>query len=253
MSQLEVGAQTIPWGENIRAAMENILRFLRSEGYAGVETGVRHFDTKRPDYYRDLYRQLGLVPLGLHSGGQFWEPGAAQRERAKLLDSARFAAAVGFRHLVVSGNRDETPESMSEAARTYASIGGQCRDLGLRFAYHNHNWELADNARILEVLLQSTRPEEVSLVLDVAWVHLAGMALRPLLDRFGDRVAYIHLKDAAGDRFCELGTGEVALDETLRLIQDAAIPWIVIEQDYTTLTAEESMRINRSFLRTRGL
>lgn len=254
MSKLLVGAQTIPWGETIRDKMEEILVFLHQEDYAGVETGMRHFDPTHPEYYQELYRRLDITPLGLHSGGQFWDPDAAVAERNKLFDSAQFAAEVGFRYLVVSGNKDETVSSMMEAAETYARLGRRCHELGLRVAYHNHNWELAHNAEILDTLVKNTDASEVSLVLDVAWAHLGGIDLATLLDRFGNRVAYVHLKDVGGDgRFCELGTGKVDLDAVLSLVIRAGIPWLVLEQDYTEKTPEESMRVNRAWLRTRSI
>ena len=247
-----IGAQTITWGEQIRGNMETILRFLAETGYAGVETGMRHFDAARPAHYRALYEQYGMVPLGLHSGGQFWDPDAAEAERRKLWDVVDFAGAVGFQWMVVSGNKEETVDSMREAASTYSRIGLKCREAGLRFAYHNHNWELKDDAEILDTLVRSTDPADVSLVLDVAWAHLGGHSVARLLERYGDRVAYLHIKDVSGQRFCELGSGEMELDAVLELADVHSIEWLVIEQDYTDRTAEESMTMNRQFLTARG-
>ena len=248
-----VGAQTIPWGETIKQQMPDILRVLAAQGYQGVETGMRHFDAADPGTYRELYRETGVTPLGLHSGGQFWKPEAAEEERRKLWDAVSFAKDVGFRHLVVSGNKAESVASMKEAAATYAELGRRCREAGLSFAYHNHNWELANDAAILETLLVSTRPEEVSLLLDVAWAHLGGIETATLLERYGDRVAYLHIKDVRGDRFCELGTGEMDLPGVLSLATAHGIEWLVVEQDYTDLTPEESMRINREYLSRHGV
>lgn len=248
-----VGAQTIPWGETIKQEMPDILRILAAQGYQGVETGMRHFDASDADRYRELYRETGLVPLGLHSGGQFWKPEAAEEERQKLWQAVEFAARVGFQHLVVSGNKDESVSSMKKAAATYAELGRRCRDAGVSFAYHNHNWELANDAAILDTLVLSTEQNELSLVLDVAWAHLGGIEISTLLERYGDRVAYLHIKDVRGELFCELGTGEMDLPAVLTLANAYDIDWLVVEQDYTDLSPEESMRINREFLRRQGV
>ena len=122
----------------------------------------------------------------------------------------------------------------------------------MRLAYHNHNWELADDAEILDTLVQSTDAHDVSLVLDVAWVHVGGHDLADLMRRYGDRIAYLHIKDVAAGKFCELGTGECDLDGVLALADEYGIEWLVVEQDYTSLTAEESMLQNREFLSERG-
>jgi sugar phosphate isomerase/epimerase len=232
--------------------VQSIVAFLAGHGYAGVETGMRHFDASRPAEYRALYEEHRVVPLGLHSGGQFWVPDAAEAERGKLWDALSFAESVGFRWMVVSGNKTETTESMLEATRTYSQIGRKCREAGVGFAYHNHNWELSNNAEILDVLVQNTEPEEVSLVLDIAWAHLGGIPFADLLERYGTRIAYLHIKDVSGERFCELGTGDVDLDSVLRQADAHGIEWLVVEQDYTSRAPEESMTINRKFLADRG-
>lgn len=247
-----IGAQTITWGETIRENMHSIVRFLGENGYAGAETGIRHFDRDRPGEYRALYEESGVVPLGLHSGGQFWSPDAAEDERRKLWDSVAFAREVGFRWMVVSGNKAETTDSMREAAETYSSIGRKCREAGLRFAYHNHNWELADDGAILDELVRNTDPADVSLVLDIAWAHRGGFPFDELLGRYGDRIAYLHIKDVAGEQFCELGAGEVDLDAVLSLADRHGIEWLVVEQDDTSLTPQKSMTLNRQFLAGRG-
>lgn len=246
-----IGAQTITWGSRNREDLPSVLTSLKELRYDGAEIGMRHFDASRPNEYRVLFEHTGVLPLGLHSGGQFWKPEAAETERRKLDESVQFAAAVGFSWLVVSGNKEETAESMREAAATYSRIGDRCKAAGIRFAYHNHDWELRNDAEILDTLVRATGPE-VSLVLDIAWAHRGGIPVDSLLDRFGDRIAYLHVKDVAGERFCELGTGELNLDAILSRADRDGIEWVVVEQDYTDSSPEKSMAMNRSFLSDRG-
>ena len=247
-----VGAQTIVWGDDIRAQMPRIIEFLAAEGYSGVETGMRHFDPEKPGYYRELYAKNGIHPLGLHSGGTFWDLRQAAEEMEKIGKSVEFAAAVGFDYVVISGNPNETVSSMKKSAETYREIGAHCREAGLRMAYHNHNWELKEDGAIIDVLMNATSAEEVLWVLDTAWANIAGMDLPVLFDRYGDRFAYLHVKDAEGETFCELGTGNLDFDETLHLADRFGIDWLVVEQDYSSLSPEESMRTNIEFIRKSG-
>ena len=69
-----IGAQTIVWGEDIRDHMDAILTFLAASGFQGVETGIRHFYLDRYQSYREIYQKTGLILLGIHSGGKFWDP-----------------------------------------------------------------------------------------------------------------------------------------------------------------------------------
>jgi sugar phosphate isomerase/epimerase len=240
------------WGENIKENMEHILSTLSGQGYAGAETGMRHFDPDQKSRYLELYERYGITPLGIHSGGTFWDLQQAAEEMKKIEGTIDFASALGFRYLVISGNPQETASSMRESAKTYAEIGRRCRDAGLRMAYHNHNWELEDDGAIIDVLMNETSEEEVSWVLDTAWASLAGMDLERIFERYGRRIAYLHIKDAAGKTFCELGTGDLDLPEVLRLAGANRIEWLVVEQDYTSLTPEESMRVNMAYLREKG-
>jgi len=245
----KIGAQTIVWGESIRENMEHIVETLARLGYTGVETGMRHFHADRASFYRSLYEKQSMIPLGLHSGGQFWEPDQAAQERERISNAVSFAADVGFRYVVVSGNSKESVETMKSAAETYNRIAEQCRDAGLLFAYHNHNWELSHDGAILETLVRNTDPKLVKLVLDVAWIHVAGMDVRALARRYAERVAYLHVKDVRGTTFSELGTGEVDHARTVAAAKEHGIEWLVVEQDYSTLAPEESMRVNMEYLR----
>jgi sugar phosphate isomerase/epimerase len=245
-----IGAQTIVWGENIRRDMEKILLFLSKEGYRGVETGMRHFDPSRPKEYRGLYEKYALTPLGVHIGGKFWEPDQAAGEFAKIDAAAAFAAEAGFRHLVVSGNPNETPEGMRAAAETYEGLGEKCRHLGLGFAYHNHDWELKNDLALLRALLDNTSPDNLFLVLDAAWAHRAGADMEKIFSLYGTRIAYVHIKDTRGKTFSELGTGDMDFDLVRTLAEDQGIEWLVVEQDTTTLSPEESMRTNMAYIRS---
>ncbi len=248
-----IGAQTIVWGEHIRDNMEAILRFLAENGFQGVETGIRHFYLDRHPAYREIYEETGLVLLGIHSGGKFWDPDQADDEMKKIADTVSFASQVGSKYLVVSGNPDETVASMQAAASTYNELGKRCRDAGLRLAYHNHNWELVNQGAVLTVLMNDTSAELVSLVLDTAWAYIAEMSVGTLLRRYGERIAYLHIKDVRQGKFCELGTGEIDHDRTLALSQSYDIEWLVVEQDDTSLTAEESMEANMHYLKSKGI
>ena len=247
-----IGAQTVTWKETLRERMDPVVRFLAGLGYEGVETGMRFFDPARASEYRELYAGTGMYPLGLHSGGKFWDPDQAAGERKRIAETIAFGSQVGFEYLVLSGNPEETPASMKETVRVYREMAKKSADAGLKFAYHHHNWELKNRGELLKILVEGTDPEEVSLVLDLAWAHVAGWRLDDFLRDFGDRAAYIHLKDAAGGRFLELGTGEMDFGLFFASPVSQFIPWLVVEQDETTLTPEVSLSKSMQFLRDKG-
>lgn len=251
--EIRVGAQAIPWGETIREQMPEILAFLAETGYRGAEIGVRHFDLNRPGYYRQLFAQHGVVPLAAHTGGTFWNKEQADAEMGNIEAGVRFAADIGCAFFVLSGNPGETAETMAASAESYTRIGAVCRDAGVQFAYHNHNWEFENGRALLKVLLGHSDAELVKLVPDIAWIHRAGLDPAKELHALGERIAYVHLKDTAGEAFCELARGEVALDAVIDTLPKLDAAWVVVEQDTTGTTPEESLRISAQYLSGRGV
>jgi len=104
-------------------------------------------------------------------------------------------------------------------------------------AYHNHDaeFERVDDSFALDVLLAETG---VGLELDVGWAAAADADPVALIDRYGDRLTAIHLKDIRLDSTApggglpvDLGEGDVDLDGCLAAAVDADIPWIIFEYD----------------------
>jgi sugar phosphate isomerase/epimerase len=93
--------------------------------------------------------------------------------------------------------------------------GGRFAAAGLRFGYHNHNWEFAnhvDGRSIYELFLDRLNPD-VALDLDTYWSTVGGADTPALLRRLGDRVKFIHVKDGPvrGDIATALPSSESAL------------------------------------------
>jgi sugar phosphate isomerase/epimerase len=83
-----------------------------------------------------------------------------------------------------------TAAKLNEAARKGA-------EHGIRVGYHNHGWELEsliEGRTALEYFAGLLDPEVV-LEVDTYWVAVGGQDPVEVLDRLGDRVKFIHIKD----------------------------------------------------------
>lgn len=111
---------------------------------------------------------------------------------------------------------------------------------GLRIGYHNHFWETAarfDGVPALQVLA-SALPAEVLLEVDVYWAIVGGADEAALLPALGDRVRFLHVKDAPlrdgklSDAVAEqLPAGEGAIDWVRALAAAPATELLVVEFD----------------------
>jgi len=120
-------------------------------------------------------------------------------------------------------------------------------------------------------LLDMTDPGEVGLCYDVGHMLYGGGDVMRVMDRYGDRIQYVHLKDvdpAVLERsrrerlgfadalllgiFTEFGTGSMDFGRFFQALDGVDYNgWIIVEQDTTKTTPYESAKTNRDYLRHR--
>jgi sugar phosphate isomerase/epimerase len=142
---------------------------------------------------------------------------------------------------VAPAERADLFGDMPKLAATFNDWGARCREVGLRFGYHNHDFEFAPastgNGTILDALLAATDPSLVHLELDVYWAAYAGSDPIAILQRHAGRVPVLHVKDmAAGDdrAITAVGEGVLPWREILPVAEDAGTEWFVVEYDNPT-------------------
>lgn len=90
-----------------------------------------------------------------------------------------------------------TREDIEGIAAEFNVIAAQAADHGLRIGYHNHAFELRihiDGTSALEVFAAALDPAVV-LEVDTYWAEVGGEPAPALLERLGDRVQFLHIKD----------------------------------------------------------
>lgn len=126
-------------------------------------------------------------------------------------------------------------EGVRGIAEQLNALAALAAEHGMRVGYHNHAFELEtdlDGRTGLEILAEALDPAVV-LELDTYWAAVAGEDPADLLQRLGDRVRLLHLKDGPidTDTRAQVALGDGAMDIPALL---AAAPWIetgVIEFD----------------------
>lgn len=214
-----LGCQARPWlqamgPETFAANLPDVMRQIATIGYRGFETALAQLPLGAPERFA-AWRQAagGLALAGAHAGGNWWEPGAAETVIA-VVARATALPALGCDRLVVSGAGIPLPVSDDDLAtftNNLGALGRACRAAGVGVVYHNHAVEIEDEARVLAAIVARCTPDEVMLAPDLGWVAHAGMRVESLLDRFGPRIAYLHVRDVtaygAAGGFIEIGRG----------------------------------------------
>ena len=136
-------------------------------------------------------------------------------------------------------------------------VGETCRQEGITFCYHNHDFELdrlSDGRKVLEAIFDDTNVANVKAELDVYWLTKAGEKPTEWMNRYKGRAPLIHLKDMTTDAeqfFAELGTGGVDIDAVLAAGEQTGVQWWVVEQDVSRLTPFKSIEISINYLKTK--
>lgn len=249
---MNIGIQTRPWGPEMnRENLDQILTEIAEIGYDGFEIGAQHLDIGDPERLRALAAQHDLSVVGIHVGGEIYDPAAVQAMLDNLERTIAYAKAVGASFLPYSGKlKDNKSEAkLAHQAANLNRIGEMCRKHGLTLCYHNHFWEIENDCAELQHICANTDPVLVSLCLDVGWVQRAGGAPAAVVERFFDRVGYFHLKDTTPDEWREVGRGDVDFPAVIEVIRRHQDWWLVVEQDETKQKPAESARLSWDNLR----
>lgn len=108
---------------------------------------------------------------------------------------------------------------------------------GLKFAYHNHDFELAKvdgETTILDLIAVETDPARVNIELDIYWAYFAGGDAVSLTQRYAGRVPLIHAKDLKSvteKRDAPVGEGVIDWPAFVPIARQAGVKWFIVEQD----------------------
>jgi sugar phosphate isomerase/epimerase len=176
--------------------------------------------------------------------------------------SIRWSAALGKGYVWVAGNAKDF-DAFCRQANALAESAGR---FGVQAALHNHMGTPVETQEQLEEFLK--RCPDCGLLLDTA--HLAGAGGDPLAiaRKYAKRLTAVHLKDylllkpevkmeqwTQRGRFCELGAGNVGLDNlaVMKAVADSGFSgWVFIEQDTHLQDPLLDLAKSREYLRSGG-
>jgi sugar phosphate isomerase/epimerase len=164
------------------------------------------------------------------------------------------ATALGIGTMIqpwVDPARWQTADEIERIADELNTAADWASTEGLRVGYHNHHFELEtriDGRHALEVFADHLEPDVV-LEVDTYWAFAVGADVPALLERLGDRVAAIHVKDGDGTldpkRQVAAGAGVLPIPEILGAAPAALR---VLELDDTDGDLLEALRDSRRYV-----
>jgi inosose dehydratase len=214
MTHIRIGSAPDSWGvwfpeDPLQLPWTRFLDEVADSGYEWIELGPYGYLPTDPVRLaeeitaRGLRVSAGTVFTGLHHGPAVWDATWAQ-----VSDIAGLARSAGAEHLVVIPSfwRDDKTGEVKEPDTLTAAqwrdlttqterLGREVRErFGLRIVVHPHADTHIDTEEHVSRFLDATDPDLVSLCLDTGhYAYCGGDSVR-LIETYGERIGYLHLK-----------------------------------------------------------
>lgn len=175
-----------------------------------------------------------------------------KRYKTDLENVVKEAKAMGLQYAGCAwiDHKDDFDEAeCRDAIETFNRAGEALSKEGIQFFYHTHGYEFQPHGSgtLFDLFMQETRPEWVSVQMDVLWVIFPGQDPAKLLEKYGNRWCLMHLKDlkkgvATGaltghtdqSNDVSLGTGQMNWPSIFSAAQKVGIKHYFIEDESPT-------------------
>jgi sugar phosphate isomerase/epimerase len=217
-------------------------------GYDGVEF-AGYFGTSAKELKKVL-DGLNLQAAGSHVG--------IDDLKNNLEKSIAYALEIGSPYMICPG----IPEEMRRNAEDYKKltdffnkVGQRCKENGLQFGYHNHDFEFQqfDGEYGLDLIVNQTESDLVFVELDTYWVEFSGLRSIDFIEKYAKRCRILHIKDMkslAEKRNTEIGAGIMDFKAIIAAGQKQGVQWYTVEQEAFEIPQLRSIEESLNYLKT---
>lgn len=239
--------------DDIKSDFDATIKAVAEVGYTGTEAAGYadgKFYGKTPEEYKAAIEGVGMQVLSSHAGRPLPEniKDAKWDEIWQWWDTAIAAhKAAGMKYIVTAWI--PTPKTLVDLKAYcdyFNQIGEKCNAAGIRYGYHNHNFEFneIEGETMYDYMLKNTDPSKVFFQMDVYWTMRGGKSPVDYFEAYPGRFEVLHIKDEK-----ELGqSGMVGFDAIFNNIEKAGTKYIVVEVERYNFTPLESIKKSYEYL-----
>jgi sugar phosphate isomerase/epimerase len=203
------------------------LALIKQTGYQGFEANFRFVNSQftAPAPARRSIEQTGLTFFGIHIffPDEMYDPATRIAPPAVYEPVARGGAALGAKHMILSGAPAADPDQLKRKIDALNAAGRFARSAGITAAYHNHWWEFESKIGEIEALYTETDPALVSFVLDAGHAYHGGANVPEFIRAHSSRIIGFHLRDFKDGHYVLLGQGTFPLAQVAAVLKQ--IKW----------------------------
>ena len=199
-------------------------KFVETAGYGNLKTAAE--------------ARKALDDAGLKAVSGHFSIDTLEKQIEQVVEDAQ---TLGLEMVVcpfIPPDRRKDAAAYEATARSLEKAGLALHQFGPVLAYHNHDFEFQKfgDKYGMDILLENTQPHLVAAEIDVYWVKFAGLDPVEYLNKLGDRVRALHLKDmleGQEKRFAPVGTGIIDFKSILAAAEKHGVRYGFVEQDRT--------------------
>lgn len=235
------------------AEIEQTLKQVKKIGYNAVQ--VSGMGPIEPKALKEITEREGLTICATHiSYDRLWNDLDAVMKEHQLWG----CKYVGLGSM--PGEYRTSKEGYVKFAKEASEVAKRLADNGLRFVYHNHNFEFQkfDGMTGMDILFNETDPEVFDFELDTYWVQAGGADPVAWIKKVKDRMKVVHFKDMMINEenqqiFAEVGEGNLNWPAIIGACDEIGVEWAPVEQDRCLRDPFESLAISYNNLKKMGL
>lgn len=247
------------------------LKQIAAMGYTKVEhanyVGGKFYGYA-PAEFKKVLADLGLAMPSGHTvmGVEHWD-----ESKKDFTDSWKKTvddAALLGQKWVISPWMDEkfrnTYEDLMHCLDIFNKSGQLCKKSGMKFGYHNHDFEFSqklNNEQVFDIIMRTIDPNLVALQLDIGNLYNGGAIAKDVLQKYPGRFEIIHVKDeiksTGGEEAyvsCVLGEGIVNAKEMVDMATKygGTTCYIIEQESYQNRTPMECVKADLEIMRKWG-
>jgi sugar phosphate isomerase/epimerase len=210
------------------------IRKVADIGYKYLEIG--NYPGRSREDFKEFLKELNLVPI---AGGSSIGEMMDEEKLRKLCDDALY---MGKKYMIcywpwLDGGPGKTLDDFLIATERINKAGKICKEMGIRFAFHNHDQEFISVKGYqwaYEAILENTDPGIVDMELDLYWAVKGGGDPLTVFNKYPGRFKIFHVKDmdnTAEKVYTCPGYGIIDFAKIFSKSEKAGVEYYIVEID----------------------
>ncbi len=266
-----VGVQLYSIRDDMKKDPLGSLKKLAEMGYKNVEHANyinRKFYGYSANEFRKILDDLGLKMVSGHTvmGKNHWD--SAKNDFSDSWKETIEDAAICGQKYVISPWLDvslrKNFDDLKQFMEVFNKAGELCKKSGLKFGYHNHDFEFSlklSSVKVYDIMLQNTDPSLVAQQLDIGNMYGGGGRAAELLKQYPGRFELMHVKDEIksetehiGWESAILGTGVIGVKDIIDMGKKSGgtTQFIIEQESYQGKAPMDCMREDLEIMKKWG-